>query len=291
MSHVATLVAAKSQILLAEHINTILSLLEGEIKTNWLKQDIAADIFFNLPAGQVPNAFARILREKLPIPTDIIIQPIAHRSKKLLMADMDSTMIEQECIDELAAQIGVGEQVAHITEQAMRGELVFEQALEKRVALLAGLKIDVVAHVLKTIIKPMSGAKDLIAAHNASGGYSCLVSGGFYDFTKPIAQILGFHETVANALEVIDGKFTGKIAGAIFGPNGKLEQLNRLKAKMALNAHEIVAIGDGANDIPMICEAGLGIAYHAKQALADKADAEIVYGDLTVAKFAMGLGA
>lgn len=201
--------------------------------------------------------------------------------KKLFLADMDSTMIEQECIDELAERVGLKEQVSLITERAMRGEIAFEPALRERVALLKGLPITVVDELIADKITLMAGAKTAIATMKAHGTYTCLVSGGFTVFTSKIAEMLGFDEHRANMLVVENGYLTGEVVEPILGQEAKRQTLIELRTKFNLASHETMAVGDGANDLAMLKEAGLGVAFRAKPAVAAAAHTRITYGDLT----------
>ncbi len=212
---------------------------------------------------------------------DVNVVPAAFRRKKLLVADMDSTMIRQECIDELAAEVGLRDQVAAITERAMRGEIAFAPALRERVALLKGLATEVVGRVLAERIELMPGARVLIATMRAAGAHTALVSGGFTAFVEPIAERIGFHETRANLLISEADAFTGLVGEPILGAEAKEEALVELSARLGLTLSETLAVGDGANDAAMVRRAGLGVAFHGKPALRQLADATIDHSDLT----------
>jgi phosphoserine phosphatase len=222
------------------------------------------------------------------MPIDIVVQPRAFRRKKLFLADMDSTMIGQECIDELADFAGLKDHVAAITERAMRGEIAFEPALRERVALLKGLPASVVDDVLTSRITPTPGGRQLVMTMRAHGAYTCLVSGGFTLFTNAIATKLGFQENRANELVVEDGKFTGEVREPILGRAAKLATLVELRESFDLDEIDTLAVGDGANDLGMIEAAGLGVAYHAKPAVSAAASARIDHGDLTALLYAQG---
>jgi phosphoserine phosphatase len=228
----------------------------------------------------------RVARGDLPI--DIVVQPIATRRKKLFLADMDSTMIGQECIDELADFVGLKHHVAKITERAMRGEIEFEPALRERVALLKDLPVSVVDEVLKTRITATPGGRELVMTMRAHGAYTCLISGGFTLFAKAVAAKIGFQESRANELIVHDGKFTGEVREPILGRAAKLDSLIDLLESFDLDDIDTLVVGDGANDLGMIQHAGLGVAYHAKPAVATAAAARIDYGDLTALLYAQG---
>lgn len=201
--------------------------------------------------------------------------------KKLLISDMDSTMINQECIDELADFVGKKEHVAAITERAMNGELVFEEALRERVALLKGLSVDVLAQCFEKKITMMHGAKELVEAFKKQGGKAVLVSGGFTFFTGKVSEVLGFDEHYSNILETENGQLTGKVREPILGKEAKLAELERQCRMLGISHEQVIAIGDGANDLPMLKAAGLGIAYHAKPAVQAQTNAKINFGDLS----------
>jgi phosphoserine phosphatase len=256
----------------------------------WLDPGVAADIPFSGTPENHNRALADRLRAAVhPSPIDVVVQPMAHRRKRLFLADMDSTMIGQECVDELADHVGVKPYVAAITERAMRGEIEFAPALRERVALLAGLRAAVVDEVIADRIRPTPGARILVATMRKSGAYSCLVTGGFTLFAQRIAAMIGFDESRANTLEVdAGGKLTGKVTEPIFGREGKLATLTELTQRLGLAPDETLAAGDGANDLAMIAAAGLGVAYHAKAKVAETAAARIEHGDLTALLYAQG---
>jgi len=214
-------------------------------------------------------------------PIDIIIQPVLGRRKKLLIADMDSTMIEQECIDELADEVGLHDEIAALTAQAMRGEIEFEGALRARVGLLAGLPLDVVDKVIANRITYRAGGKTLIATMRQAGCHTALVSGGFILFTEKIAATLKFHEHHANRLQHDGRALTGKVGEPILGAEAKLHRLRELCNRLNITMKETMAVGDGANDLPMLQQAGSGVALHAKPMVAKSAHMRVDYGDLT----------
>jgi phosphoserine phosphatase len=289
MTHVATLVSNPATPALDESIlQQAASLLPAAGLPRWLAPRIAADILFS-PAGDGERHFAELLRIAIAgAPIDVIVQPVAHRRKKLLVADMDSTMIGQECIDELADFVGMKAHVAAITERAMRGEIAFEPALRERVALLKGLDVGVVAKVIAERITLTPGGQALVRTMRAHGAHSALVSGGFTLFTSEIAEKIGFHANHANRLVVEDGKLAGLVHEPILGKEAKLATLLRLRAELSLAHAETLAIGDGANDLAMLEEAGLGVAFHAKPAVAAAAHARIDHDDLTALLYAQG---
>ncbi|MEN2785181.1 phosphoserine phosphatase SerB [Sphingomonas qilianensis] len=250
----------------------------------WLEDGCAADV----PFEALPDA-ARAALEGAFAATDIVVQPAARRAKKLLIADMDSTMITVECIDELADYAGIKPQIAAITERAMRGELEFEAALDARVALLAGLDDAVIEQCLNERVTIMPGAVTLVRTMKARGALTVLVSGGFTRFADPVAAMIGFDRAIANRLLVERGVLTGRVAKPIVGSATKLETLLAASAERGLAASQTLAVGDGANDLAMIERAGLGVAYHAKPIVAQAAAARVDHGDLTALLYAQGI--
>jgi len=252
-----------------------------------LYHDVAFEI--DLPVSAHPQEAketAQDIIENRPI--DCVLQNSENRRKKLFLADMDSTIIGQECIDELAAEIGVKDRVSRITEAAMNGEIDFEDALKERVALLGGLEEAIVEKVLRERITINEGAKQALAVMKANRTHTALVSGGFTVFAGEIARAVGFHEYHANRLLSENGKFTGKVEMPILGQQAKLDQLNRLIRDKGIKPGETIAIGDGANDLPMLMNAGTGIAFHAKPSVAAQAEVVIDHGDLSALLFVQG---
>ncbi len=246
-----------------------------------LEENTACDLFFT---GELPTEMpAQLLPD-----TDYCLQPAENRRKKLLLADMDSTMITVECIDELADFAGLREEVSSITEQAMRGELDFDDAFKARVAMLKGLKEEVLQQTFDERVLLTGGARTLIQTMKAHGAYTALVSGGFTFFTSRVRELTGFDMDDSNELLFEDGMLTGKAVEPILNSMAKLENLQRLLSEKGLQREESAAIGDGANDIPMIEAAGLGIAFHAKPAAVNAADAAIRFGDLTTLLYYQG---
>jgi phosphoserine phosphatase len=288
MSLVATLICnPASPSLDSTLIEAARAILPGAGAAHWLFDGVAADIPFSNPEDR--SAVVKRLREALgDLPVDVVVQPEIGRRKRLFLADMDSTMIGQECIDELADLVGVKPRVAAITERAMRGEIEFAPALRERVALLKGLPTSVVDDVLRTRITLTPGARELVQTMRAHGAYTCLVSGGFTVFTGPVAAMIGFQENRANTLLAEDGKFSGRVAEPILGREAKFDTLIELTESFELDDIDTLVAGDGANDIPMIQAAGLGVAYHAKPAVAAAATARIDHGDLTALLYAQG---
>ena len=250
----------------------------------WLAPDEATE--FSLPAK--PANLWDVWSDLQGMGVDLIVQTAEGRRKKMLLADMDSTMIQQECIDELAAEAGVGEQVAEITARAMNGELDFEAAIIKRVGLLKGLPADVISRVLEQRITLMPGGPTLLATMKAHGGYAALVSGGFTPFTHAIAAKLGFDENRANALEIENGILTGSVVRPILGRDAKVQTLNDVAKAQGKSPQDVLAVGDGANDLGMLALAGTGVALHAKPAVAAQCDIRINHGDLTALLYLQG---
>jgi phosphoserine phosphatase len=283
---VATLIADPSTEPLSEAtLDRVAQALKGIERRRWLDQGIAADLIFT---GDLKAKRAALEESLSGEPIDAIVQPLAHRWKRLLVADMDSTLIGQECIDELAARVGLGERVAAITERAMRGEVAFAPALRERVALLAGLPETVIQDVLDDRITLTPGALTLVKTMRANGGYVAIVSGGFRQFTGAIRERLGADEDRANVLTIEGGRLNGKVAEPILGQDAKLQALNEIATAMGLTLDNTLAVGDGANDLPMLQAAGLGIAYRAKPKVAAAADARIEHTDLTALLYAQG---
>lgn len=286
---VATLISNPADLALdATAIDIARAQLPQAASAAWLAPGIAADVAFD-GAGQEPRATADRLRAALGgRPIDVVVQHADGRRKKLFLADMDSTMIGQECIDELADFAGLKAHVSAITERAMRGEIAFEPALRERVALLKGLPVTVVDEVLRERITLTPGARELVGTMRANGAYTCLVSGGFTLFTKAVAAKIGFQENRANTLLADSGNLSGQVAEPILGREAKKATLAELRAKLKLGASETIAVGDGANDLDMLRESGLGVAFHAKPAVAAAAAARIDHGDLTALLYAQG---
>ena len=258
----------------------------GGTDPRWLNPGIAAE--FRMPAR--PDDLDQVAEDLRTIGIDVAVQPTAGRRKHILLADMDSTMIQQECIDELADLAGVGERVAAITARAMNGELNFHEALIERVGLLAGLNEAVIADVLRDRITLTPGGRELIATMRAQGAYTALVSGGFTDFTEPVAKMLGFDENRANALLSDGGVLTGHVGLPILGREAKIEALEEITAKRGLTPADAMAVGDGANDLGMLKLAGAGVALHAKPVVAAEVDLRINHGDLTALLYLQGYG-
>lgn len=247
----------------------------------WLAKDTACDLRFK---GDEAN-----VREALPaIPFDYLLQPLEGRRKKLLITDMDSTIITCECIDELADFVGKKKEVAEITERSMNGELDFAMALNARVALLEGLPESTLQQVYDERVRLMGGARALVQTMKASGAYTLLVSGGFTFFTGKVAEACGFHAHQGNRLEIRNGKLTGKVVPPILDKQAKLQALEDTILKLKISASEVVGAGDGANDLPMLLAADLGIAYHAKPTVRAAAKHAVNQMDLMALLYAQG---
>ena len=263
--------------------------LPGAGQPVWLAPGVAVDLPLAPRAADDNRTLGLRLRAALDgLPVDVHVGPAAGRRKKLFVADMDSTIIGQECIDELADLVGLKDHVAAITERAMRGEIAFEPALRERVALLKGLKASVIDEVIDSRITLTPGARALVRTMRANGAYAALVSGGFTLFTARIADSVGFNEHRANTLLVGAGVLSGGVREPILGAAAKLAALRELTAAHGLRADETLAAGDGANDLDMLGAAGLGVAYHAKPAVAAAAALRIDHGDLTALLYAQG---
>ena len=289
MSLVATLIASPARPALADAlVAEARRALPGAGEPRVLDPGIAVDLPFEAD-GQPREAVERALRDALrDEPVDVVVQAAEGRRKRLFLADMDSTMIQQECIDELADFVGLRPEVAGITERAMRGEIAFEPALRERVALLRGLPVGVVDRIIAERITMMPGGRALVATLRANQAYTCLVSGGFTLFTGPISAALGFHEHRANRLVVEKERLAGRVEEPILGREAKLATLVELRDRLGLGPADTLAVGDGANDLAMLGEAGLGVALHAKPAVAAAAHARIDHGDLTALLYLQG---
>ncbi|MEP2717763.1 phosphoserine phosphatase SerB [Pseudophaeobacter sp.] len=250
----------------------------------WLAPDVAAE--FDLES--LPENQWQVWEDLQGLGVDLVLQPAHNRRKKMLLADMDSTMIEQECIDELAEEAGVGTRVKEITARAMNGELDFDGALTERVGLLKDLPESVISEVLDNRITLMPGGRQLLATMKADGAYAALVSGGFTAFTARIAAELGFDENRANTLLVADGKLTGEAGRPILGREAKVEALEQITAKLSISEEDVIAVGDGANDLGMLLRAGAGVALHAKPSVAAQCEIRINHGDLTALLYIQG---
>ncbi|MDL2408840.1 phosphoserine phosphatase SerB [Rhizobium calliandrae] len=287
MAFVATLIANPSNPVLVPAIAEQAADVVKALGLYWLADGIACDIALR-DGADLEAAEANILAVIAGAPIDLVIQEAQTRRKKLLIADMDSTMIGQECIDELAAEVGLKEKVADITARAMNGEISFEPALRERVALLKGLPIAVVDDVIAKRITLTPGGPELIATMKAKGYYTALVSGGFTVFTSRIAATLDIDENRANILLEENGILTGLVAEPILGKQAKVDALSDIAQKLGISTDDAIAVGDGANDLGMLQLAGSGVALHAKPTVSAQAKMRIDHGDLTALLYIQG---
>ncbi|MDF0601304.1 phosphoserine phosphatase SerB [Psychromarinibacter sp. C21-152] len=282
--HVATLIASPDRRTLDPALCDSLRNAWGGGDLQWLSPDEAAE--FELP--EVPANRWEVWEECQRMGVDLAVQPAEGRRKRMLLADMDSTLIRQECIDELAAEAGIGPQVAEITARAMNGELEFEGALRERVALLKGLPESIVDTVLANRITYMPGGRVLVATMKAHGAFAMLVSGGFTAFAARVAAALGFDAHRANDLIVEDGTLTGRVAEPILGRDAKVEALEMQTGRLGIAKADVLAVGDGANDLGMLGLAGMGVALHAKPTVQEKCELRVNHGDLSALLFLQG---
>ncbi|MFO1186653.1 MAG: phosphoserine phosphatase SerB [Alphaproteobacteria bacterium] len=252
----------------------------------WLAEGEACEIL--LPGGAIDAMRAIAAQVAAQVRLDAVVQPSGDRRKRMLIADMDSTVITCECIDEIADAVGLKPKIAAITERAMRGEIAFEPALKERVALLKGLPVGALEEVYRDRVRLAPGAKTLVATMRSAGAHTALVSGGFTFFTARVAALAGFAFSQGNTLEVESGRLTGRVAEPILGRDAKREALIAQARAHGIDLAETLAVGDGANDLDMIREAGLGVAFHAKPKVREAAPAAILHADLTALLFIQG---
>ena len=257
-------------------------------KTAWLKEGVACDLYTPHSTLHTLDAFVQSIVADQPY--DAIVQPAPKKRIRLLVADMESTIITCECLDELAEYVGLRDKIEAITARAMNGELDFAAALNERVALLKGLSEEALKEVYEKKAQLMPGAKELVSAMKANGAYCMLVSGGFDYYTTRVKSRLGFDEERSNKLEIRDGVLTGRVIPPILGKEAKLAALNETCARLNIAPSETLAVGDGANDLPMLLAAGLGVAYRAKPSVRAAAKARVNHADLTALLYAQGLG-
>ncbi len=284
----ATFIAAPDVVLdkgIAAQALAAAGVLLGELR--WLDEGRALDAFFCADEAQLPEIRAQIETSLAGSRIDAIVQPQAFRRKLLLLADMDSTVIKEECLDELAEIIGQREAVARLTERAMRGEVDFCEALTTRTALFAGVAVETIDEIVQRL-NPNPGAMTLVATMRAYGAYTALVSGGFTLFAGPIGARLCFDAVFANLLEIESGRLTGRITPPIQGAATKAQVLARLGDAKSLAPQATLAVGDGANDLEMLGNAGLGVAFRAKPVVREKAQARLDHADLTALLYAQG---
>lgn len=268
------------------------AVLRTEHQPRILHGEVAAEVLVAGDSGAAQALTERLRTALSGEPIDLAVLPAdAHRRKRLFLADMDSTMIEQECIDELAGTLGLKDHVAAITERAMRGEIAFEPALRERVALLKDIPVGAVDTLIGERLSLTRGGPALVRTMRAHGARTCLVSGGFTLFTGPIAGMIGFHEHRANVLGIAGERLTGTVEEPIVGKAEKRATLIALRGTLGLGHADTLAVGDGANDLDMLAEAGLGVAFRAKPAVAAAARVRIEHGDLTALLYLQGYAA
>jgi phosphoserine phosphatase len=287
--HVAVLITAPARgQLTAQLVSAVREALPDAGPSAWLAVDEAAEIAFNCTPDLRKPIAAGLATMLASYPVDVAVVPAASRRKRLLVADMDSTIIGQECIDELADLAGVGGEVAAITERSMQGEIDFVQSLTERVALLAGLPGSALEEVARSRITLNPGAKALAATMRRHGATTAIVSGGFTVFTEHVRQLAGFDRAYANTLEIGGGRLTGRLVPPILDQQAKREIFGGLARELGLDPPETLALGDGANDLGMISAAGLGVAFRGKPILRQMAGAGIEHGDLTAVLYLQG---
>ncbi len=278
---------ATTQPLLATHVDQVYAALNLACEQDWLAESLACDLVFtsDFTSAQITSWAQKALKGTA---IDVVCTPIEGRRKRILISDMDSTIIDQECIDELGEIFGVGPSIREITQKVITGRIGFSDALRQRLALMKGMQNDLLERVYNERITLKPGARTLVQTMRQNGAYCILVSGGFSFFTNRIAEALGFNDHQANELLFSDGKLTGEVSEPILGRTAKLETLNRLCKNRGVEPAEVLAVGDGANDIKMIAAAGIGVAFHGSDSLKAQANTHINYADLTALLYIQG---
>ncbi|MFV2001795.1 MAG: phosphoserine phosphatase SerB [Paracoccaceae bacterium] len=271
----------------SEHLDLVCEHLKLDCKIDWLAENEACDLLLDteLPAHEISAQAIRALGSHQ---IDAVCTPVAGRRKKILISDMDSTMIDQECIDELGEYIGVGPAIRKITQNVINGNIGFSEALRQRIALMKGMPENVLDTVYNERLSVKPGARQLVQTMRKSGAYCILVSGGFSFFTSRFAARIGFHDHAANHLDFEDGRLTGEVHNPILGRTAKLDTLNRLCQERNLTPGDVLAVWDGANDIKMISAAGLGVAFRGSASLKNQANALVDHADLTALLYIQG---
>jgi phosphoserine phosphatase len=285
MKKVLTIVSNEDNIISNNSFEAIQDLMNTKTRNTWLKRELACDLYFDDTTAKIDENLFNYLDQKQ---FDWAIQEVLNRNKKLFLSDMDSTMIKQECIDELAHYAGVREEVSLITAKSMNGEISFTEAFIQRVGLLEGMDINALDEVYLNI-ELNDGAELLLKNLSKQNIYTVLVSGGFTFFTDKLSEKLGFRENYANKLEILDNTITGRVVPPIIDGNAKRNILDQITKKMKLNSHDVVSVGDGANDVEMISNSALGVSYHGKYILRNKANAQINHTNLSSILYFIGL--
>ncbi len=286
MTLIATLVSGPKSLRLTAALAEKARKAVNATAVEWLAPDVACDLI--LPEGPHAREAEASVRDALDgEPVDVAVMPAEGRRKRLLVADMDSTMIDQECIDELAEEAGLRDHVAAITRRAMNGEIAFEPRFASACHSCRAFRSRSSTRSFASA-SPSGGGRELVATMRRNGAFTALVSGGFTAFTGPVAAMIGFDENRGNALSVTDGRLTGQIDGDILGRAAKVTALRDIASRLGIDESHTVAVGDGANDLDMLAVAGMGVAHHAKPAVAEQASIRIDHGDLTALLYLQG---